>query len=257
MCGIIYRMTWLSTSILNILLTINSLVGNLGWTIIIFTVIFRGILLAFTWRSLKSMSKMRQVNSELQAIRKKYKDDPQAANLAQLELYKRYNINPMSGCLPQILQIFMLIVFYQALRQLLGHEGVANTSFFWLDLTQPDAWHIIPILAAATQLFLSVMTLPGGETRDIVPNDSRKKSIQKLNEEEEDMAQMAATMQKQMLFMMPFMTGMIAWSLPSGLGLYWIVSTIFSIVQQVFLSGWGGITLYFKRFISIFQRKET
>ena len=249
-------MSWLSTSILNILLTINSFVGNLGWTIIIFTIVFRSILLAFTWKSLKSMSKMREVNSELQAIRQKYKDDPQAANLAQLELYKKYNINPLSGCLPQILQIVMLIVFYQALRQLLGHENVGNTVFLTIDLTGPDPYHLIPVLAAASQLFLSVMTLPGGETPDIVPNDSKKKAIQKLNQEEEDTAQMAATMQKQMLFMMPFMTGMIAWTLPAGLGLYWIVSTVFSIVQQVYISGWGGIKIYYHRFINIFQQRK-
>lgn len=251
-------MSWLSTSILNILLTINSFVGNLGWTIIIFTIIFRLILLAFTWKSLKSMSKMREINGELQAIRKKYQDDPQAANIAQMELYKRYNINPLSGCLPQILQIFMLIVFYQALRQLLGQDNVGNTFFFGIDLTAPDPFHIIPILAAVSQLFLSVMTLPGGETPDLVPNDSKKKAIQKKNEQEEDMAQMAATMQKQMLFMMPFMTGMIAWSLPAGLGLYWIVSTVFTIIQQVYISGWGGITIYYHRFINtIRHRKES
>ena len=247
-------MSWLTTAIFNILLSINDLVGNLGVTIIIFTLLFRGILLACTWKSLKSLSKMREINGELQEIRQKYKNDQQAMNLAQLELYQRYNINPLSGCLPQILQIFMLIVFYQALRRLLVDESITNTMFLWLDLTKPDPLHIIPILAAASQLFLSVMTLPGGEQPDVVPNDSSKKAIQKLNEKEEDTAAMAATMQKQMLFMMPFMTGMIAWSLPSGLGLYWIVSTVFSIVQQVFISGWGGLTIYYHRIINIFHR---
>jgi membrane protein insertase Oxa1/YidC/SpoIIIJ len=80
-----------------------------------------------------------------------------------------------------------------------------------------------------------------------VPNESKNKKIKALNEKEEDTAQMANMMQKQMLYMMPFLSGFIAWNLPAGLGFYWIVSTIFSIGQQYFISGWGGLATYAKR----------
>lgn len=248
-------MSWLIDTILNILLAINNLVGNLGFSIIIFTLIFRGITLAFTYKSLKSMKKMQAMSGEVKALQKKYKNDPQALQLAQMELYKRYNVNPISGCLPQILQLIMLIIIYQVLLKLIGLENLANVNFFWLNLTQPDQFYIIPILAVLSQLFLSVMTLPGGEVRDLVPDKSKKKAIQELNEKETDTAQMAATMQKQMLFILPFMTGFIALKLPSGLGLYWVVSTIFSIGQQVLVSGWGGITIYWERLKKCFISK--
>jgi YidC/Oxa1 family membrane protein insertase len=87
---------------------------------------------------------------------------------------------------------------------------------------------------------MSLMISPGAEIPDIVPNESKKKEVQKANEKEEDFAEMAASMQKQMLFFMPVMTAFIAWRYPSGLALYWVITTVFSIVQQYFISGWGG-----------------
>lgn len=250
-------MTWIIDTILQIILWLNNLLGNLGLAIIVFTLIFRAIILVFTYKSLKSMKKIQAMSGEVKALQQKHKNDPQALQLAQLELYKKYNVNPLSGCLPQILQIIMLIIIYQVLIKLIGLENLENIKFLWLNLTQPDSIYIIPILAVITQLFLSLMTLPGGETRDVVPNESKKKAIQELNEKENNTAGMAATMQKQMLFMLPLMTGFIAIKLPSGLGLYWVISTLFSIFQQVFISGWGGITVYSSRLVKFFKAKIT
>src|SRR5258708_5024385 len=114
--------------------------------------------------------------------------------------------------------------------------------------------YVLPVLAGLTQLILSVMILPGGEVVDIVPNDSKNKKVIEENKKEEDSADMAATMQKQMLFMMPIMTGFIALRFPSGLTLYMVATTIFSIGQQLLLSGPGGLTLYIKRLLSIKNR---
>ncbi len=248
-------MTTIIDFILNIILSINNLIHNLGFSIIIFTLIFRFLMLAFTQKSLKSMKKMQSLSGELKSLKEKYKNDPQSLNLAQLELYKKHNINPVAGCLPQLLQLAMVIIIYQVLLKLIKMENLPNTQFFWLDLTQPDPVYLIPIFATLSQLFLSIMTAPGGEIRDIVPNKSKKTEIQKLNKKEDEAAQMASTMQKQMLFVLPFMTGFIAWKLPSGLGLYWIISTIFSIGQQFFLSGLGGIGIYYRRIKFLFERK--
>ena len=65
---------------------------------------------------------------------------------------------------------------------------------------------------------------------------------------------MAASMQKQMIFMMPFLSGFIAWNLPSGIGLYWIISTLFSIAQQHHLSGWGGVKVHYTNLVAKFKR---
>jgi YidC/Oxa1 family membrane protein insertase len=91
------------------------------------------------------------------------------------------------------------------------------------------------------------MISPGSEVRDIVPNKAKSKKIQQENVKEEEMADMAKNMQQQMIYIMPLMTGFIASRFPSGLAVYWVVANLFGIVQQYFVSGWGGISLYLKR----------
>lgn len=235
----------------NLLLSLNSLVGNMGLVIIIFTLLIRSLLLPLTLPSLKARKKILEIKPELDKLKKKHKDDKQALTQAQLELYKKYNLNPAAGCLPQILQIVVLIVLYRALIQFLDTSGVdgqiINTSFLWFDVVNPDSKLILPVLAGFSQLILSLMIAPGAETRDIVPNKSKSKKVQKKNEQEEDMAEMAAAMQQQMIFIMPIMTGFIATKFPAGLALYWVVSTVFSIIQQLFISGPGGLTSYINR----------
>jgi len=118
------------------------------------------------------------------------------------------------------------------------------------DLSPSKRKFVLPVLAAGTQFILSLMLAPGAEVRDIVPNDSKLKKVKEENEKEEDTAEMAQSMQRQMMFIMPIMTGFIALKFPSGLALYWVASTVFSVVQQYFVSGPGGLTLYVQRFMS-------
>ena len=147
-----------------------------------------------------------------------------------------------------------MIFLYRALITFLGdttHQGIdIKTTFFWMDLSLPDPKFILPVLAAGSQFILSLMLAPGAEVRDIVPNDSKLKKVKEANEKEEDTAEMAQSMQRQMMFIMPIMTGFIALKFPSGLALYWVASTVFSVVQQYFVSGPGGLTLYIERFLN-------
>jgi YidC/Oxa1 family membrane protein insertase len=229
----------------------NVLTGNLGAAIILFTLVIRFVLLPITLPSIKAQKKMMDLKPELDQLKKKHKGDATELQKAQMELYKKYNINPLAGCLPQLLQFGVLIVLYQTLLAFLkqptfnGHE--LNFNFWWFNLSHPDALYILPILAGVSQLILSLMLMPATETPDVVPNNSRKRKIQEANKKEEDTAEMAATIQQQMLFMMPIMTGVFALSFPSGLSLYWVITTVFSIVQQYFISGPGGIATYSHR----------
>lgn len=242
------------------LITLYNLTGNLGLSIIAFTLLTRAILLPLTLPSIKAQKKMREIQPELKKLKEKHGTDKQALQLAQLELYKKYNINPLAGCLPQIIQLAVLIFLYQALIKFLGTGQIngitVDPTFLWLNLSHPDALFILPILSGVTQLILSLMILPGGEVRDIVPNESKNKKVQKENKREEDMAEMAATMQQQMLFIMPVMTGFLALRFPSGLALYWVITTLFSIGQQYFLSGPGGLVTYSRRALAFIQRRR-
>lgn len=225
--------------------------GNLGLALILFTILVRGLLYPLTLSSLKAGNNLKKIQPELKELQKKHKGDKVAMQKAQMDLYKKYNVNPLAGCLPQLLQIGVLIVLYQVLVQFLGqseiHGVTINSNFLWLDLKHPDKTYIFPVLAGVTQLILSLMIAPGAEKRDIVENKSKKKVVQVENKKEEDFAEMAQNMQQQMIFILPVMTGFIALSFPAGLSLYWIVTTVFSIGQQWQVSGWGGLTLYATR----------
>ncbi len=243
-----------------VLIQLQGLTGNLGLSILVFTLLIRSLLLPLSLPSLKSQKKIRELQPEVDKLKEKHKNDKKAFQMAQLELYKKYNANPLSGCLPQIVQIVILIFLYRILVDFLGKaqiNGIAiDPHFLWLDLTKPDSLFILPVVAALTQLVLSVMILPGGEVADVVPNQSKDKKIQVANKKEEDSAEMAAAMQKQMLFMMPIMTGFIALRFPAGLTLYMVATTLFSIVQQFILTGPGGLATYSKKALYIAQKRR-
>ena len=243
-------MNFFSNFFSEILVFFNSVFGNVGVSIIVFTIVIRSLLLPLTLPSIKSSKKIKELQPKLKKLKEKHKNDKQAYALAQAQLYKSYNINPMAGCLPQILQLFILIVLYRSITSLFTAGGDLNFSFLWADLSQPDSRYIFPVLAAASQFILSLMLSPATQTRDIVPNDSKKLKVKAANAKEEDMAEMAASMQQQMMFMMPIMTGVIALRLPAGLALYWIMGTVFTLFTQVAVSGWGGIAVFWNKNIA-------
>lgn len=239
--------------IIEIIVQIYSYTGNLGVAIIIFTVLIRSILLPLTLPSLKAQKKMRELTPELNKLKKKHADKAELQK-AQLALYQRHNVNPLAGCLPQVAQIVVLILLYRALITFLGQtefNGIAlNMQFLGLNLAQPDQTYILPVVAAVTQLILSLMILPGGETPDMVDDNDTSEVAKDQNKQEDDMADMASTMQRQMVFMMPVMTGFIATRFPAGLALYWVATTVFSVAQQWIISGPGGLLMYPQRLLA-------
>ncbi|MEP7166941.1 MAG: YidC/Oxa1 family membrane protein insertase [Candidatus Woesebacteria bacterium] len=225
--------------------------GNFGVAIVLLTVLMRTILVPFTLPTLRSQKKMRDLKPKIDELKKKHKGDAKKIQQAQMELFKAHNINPLSGCLPYIVQFIVLIALYNVLRNFVANAAAigmnVQSSFFMFDLSKPDHSLIIPIIAAVSQLVLSLMILPGAEKHDLIPNNSKKKSVQKANEKETDTQEMAETMQKQMVFMMPIMTGIISYQFPAGLGIYWITTTAYSIIQQWMVSGPGALTDYWKK----------
>ncbi len=252
-------MSFFSDILNNFLIFLVGTTGSLGYSILIFTFLIRGALLPLTLPSLRSSEKMKKLQPEIKDLQKKHGKDKQGLQKAQMELYKKYNVNPLAGCIPQLAQLGILIVLYNVLINFLNSPTIngtsVNSSFFWLDLSVPDSKYILPVLAALTQFVLSLMISPGAETIDIVPNKSKSKKIQLENKKEEGTADMAQSMQQQMMFLMPIMTGFIALKFPSGLSLYWVATTIFSIGQQFYISGPGGLVIYYKRALGFISRK--
>jgi len=248
--------------LVNSLIFLYQILGhNLGLAIIGLTIIIRGLLTPLTAPSLKAAQKMKDLAPEMDKLKKKFGKDKQKLAQAQLELYKKYGINPAAGCLPQILQIIILLALFQAFSQVLKEDGEIikklndllygplkitdavsiQTRFLYLDLNKPDMIAlpfrlnilgfvidklpgIFLIGSAVVQFLSSKMMMPTVKAEEKVA----KKTVQK----EDDMA---TTMQKQMLYMMPLMTLFIGFNFPSGLVLYWLTFSLFMLGQQLLI----------------------
>lgn len=225
--------------ILNTLLWLYQVTGsNLGIAIILLTLLVRGLLIPFTLPQMKSAKKMATLKPELDALKKKHGHDAKLLQQKQMELYQTHKINPAAGCLPFIAQFIVLIALYRVFMNTLGGNGMVeiNSHFLLWDLKSKDPTHILPILAGLLQLVTSLTLLPA------IENEPEKRKG--TPEQKEDVAEMAQSMQQQMVFMMPIMTVIFSLQFPSGLALYWVITTAFSLAQQLIISGPGGLMVY-------------
>lgn len=215
----------------------NILFHNFGLAVIALTVVIRAVLVPITIPALKSAKKMMELKPHLDALKEKHGNDKQRLQQEQLRLYKEHGFNPLAGCLPYLVQFLVLIALYQVFINFLNNGQVngltINKVFLGIDLSKPDRTFILPLLAGATQLILSLMMMPSVSRQSL---DNGQKTKDQSSKED-----MQESMQKQMLFLMPAMTVFFGFSLPSGLALYWVVTTVFSVVQQYFVTGLGGL----------------
>ena len=231
------------------------LLSNLGGAIIVLTLIVRFALSPIMNRQLKSTKKMQELAPELEKIKAKFKNDKQKLMQAQMELYKQNGVNPASGCLPQIVQLIILISLYQAFNLVIKPDGLEvvkkineslysfnqlsvssalNLKFLYLDLSKPDKIPglgipgLFVIMATVFQFLSSKLMMP------VVKKE--EKAAAKTEVKTDDMA---SSMQKQMLYMFPLMTLIFGFTMPSGVMLYWFIFSLFSFIQQQIISSKG------------------
>lgn len=234
-------LNFLTDPISNLLIFLYTLTGNnFGLAIILLTVVIRAVLVPITLPSLRSVKKMQDLKPQLDKLKLKYKDKVKLQQ-AQLAFYKENGVNPMAGCLPQIVQLIILIALYQVFIRFIDSHTIngqeVDMNFLWLDLSRPDSLYILPVVAGLTQLVFSLMMRSGLESHLKAPKNKKER------QKEEDKLEMAQSLQQQMMYMMPIMTVIIALKFASGLALYWVVTTLFSVVQQYIISGPGGLLL--------------
>jgi len=198
---------------------------DFGISIIILTCIARLLLYPSTLKSIKSQKILQEIQPKIKEIQIKFKNNKEAQGREMMELYKKEKINPLSGCLPVLIQLPILIALFLVLKNLsldhvdsnilysfISNPGEINPLFLGvINLTQKSS--LLAILSGIFQFFQSKMMTP---------------KI-KLSKDKNDFSQM---MQKQMLYFFPFFTILILWELPSAIGLYWLTTTLFSIGQQ-------------------------
>jgi YidC/Oxa1 family membrane protein insertase len=205
-----------------------------GFAIILFTLIIKLITLPLTFQQLRASKAMQELQPELQELQKKYKGDREKLSQAQMEKYKEAGVNPLGGCLPTLIQLPVWFALYRALFDL-ANQGVLGEGFFWIpSLAEPHdlswLWPLPPSVGwatAAAYLVLPILTV----VSQIV--------VQKMMTPTKSDSQQA--MMNQMMMFMPLMFGFFAMQVPQGLALYWVTSNIFSLFQQYFVSGWGGL----------------
>ncbi len=196
----------LAVPMLHTLQWFHKYIPNYGIAIIVLTILIRLITFPLQWKSFKSMKKMQAIQPDLQKIREKYKDEPQKLQSETMDLFKRAGANPLSGCLPLLMQMPFFFAIYRVLYSAV--ELVGAPFFGWImDLSVKDPYYVLPVLMAAS-MFLQ----------------------QKLTPQ----ATMDPTQQKVML-LMPLIFGFMMHSLPAGLVLYIFVSTLFGLIQQLFV----------------------
>jgi YidC/Oxa1 family membrane protein insertase len=200
--------------------------GSAGLAIIVFTILLRVVLLPLTVKSIRSASSMQILQPKIKELQKRYGDDKAKLQAEQMKLYQEHGINPLSGCLPMLLQIPIFFGLYFAILDLSNNGvGAWGNGFLWLpSLADADPWHILPIVAAVFQFLQARMTRPAGQGK---PADA----------------------QQQMMYtatnFMPLMVVVFGWTFASGPVLYWAVSALFGVVQQWFITGWGSMREWF------------
>jgi YidC/Oxa1 family membrane protein insertase len=200
---------WLVVSLLRALKWVNGYIGNYGWSIIALTVIINLVMFPLRHKSVVSMRKMQEIQPEVKAIQDRYAklkmNDParQKMNVELMNLYRERGVNPASGCVPMLLTLPVLFAFYAMLSVAIELRGAPFVG--WIkDLSTYDPWFVTPVLMGATQFVQQKMAPATG-----------------------DPAQ-----QRIMLFMPLIFMTMFIWA-PSGLVLYWTVSNLWAIGQQV------------------------
>lgn len=220
-------------------------IGAYGVAIIVITLIIRALLAPLLQFQLvtsrRAMVEQRKLAPQVAELRKKYKKDPQRLNTETMKLYQEHGINPLGqfvGCLPMVLQMPVLIALYYAFTGFSHSAHVAQHFLFVPNLNQNPGAHplfngipipsdpvylIFPLLAALTTFVQSkMMQMPP-------PPNPTEQELQTMQ------------MQRTMVMISPLMIGFFALNVPAGLGLYWFVGNVVSIIQQSFVVGWGGL----------------
>jgi len=228
------------------------LFNNLGLAIIGFTICLRLILNPLTKPYMKSMKKMKDFAPQLEKLKTKYKGDKVKFAQAQADFYKEKGVNPGAGCLPYLLQIVVLIAFFNVFTRTISQGGdlvanfnkvlypplqfnqqeVIHTRFLYLDMTKPDVFRLpglpfplpgpILLLAAIVQFYSSKLMAPGVK---------KEENIAKKTKGQTDDFQVA--MQNSMSYTFPLFTIIFGMSFASGLALYWLLFSLMQLWQQL------------------------
>ncbi|MEX1064087.1 MAG: YidC/Oxa1 family membrane protein insertase [Candidatus Paceibacterota bacterium] len=203
---------------------------DFGLAIIILTIIIRFAFTPLSIKALVSQRALSKLQPKIKQLQDKHKNDKQALGQATMALYKEHNINPFSGCLPILIQLPVLLALYSALRS--GFQP-GSLDMLYAFITNPGhikemALGFINLAEKTPALAITAGVLQWFQSKQAA-------AFQAPSSPGEQESQ-AFKMNKQMLYFFPVMVIIIAWNLPAGLVLYWVVTTMFSIFEQLYIN---------------------
>ena len=210
--------------IFNLLIFLYNLVPgqDFGIAIILLTVLIKVVFMPLSLKTLRSQKQMQEIQPKLKELQEKHKDDKQAQAQATMQFYKENNINQLSGCLPLLIQLPILLAVY---RVIINGFKPETLDLLYGFISKPETINTVTMGFLDLSLNNPILALITGGLQFI----QMRKTTQKTSNKSGDQA---AMMTKQMAYFFPIMIIVIAWSLPAGLVLYWTTNTIFSIFEQ-------------------------
>ena len=198
-------LTFISAPLYWLLAAIQSFVGNWGWAIILLTIMIKAAFFPLNNAQYKSMAKMKKIQPRMKALKEQYGSDRERYSKAMMELYKREKVNPMSGCLPILVQIPVFIALYWVLLE--SVEMRQAPFALWIqDLSAKDPYFVLPVLMGAS-MFVTTWMSP-----------------------------VTDPMQRKLFMAMPVVFTAFFLFFPSGLVLYWLVNNVLQIIQQTYIN---------------------
>jgi YidC/Oxa1 family membrane protein insertase len=207
--------------LVNVLDSLTTLFSNAGLGIIAFTIIVKTLMLPLTVKALQSSKAMQELQPKIKELQKKHGNDRQRISQETMALYQQYRVNPMAGCLPMLIQIPIFLGLYNAIMRLsTSGAGLWDQGFVWLpSLAHPDPWHLLPIVAGLFQFVQTQMMRPANQPKSTDPQQAMMNSVMNI---------------------MPLTVVFFGWSFAAGPVLYWATQSVYSVVQQWFITGWGN-----------------
>lgn len=236
--------------LLTLLVIFYDFIHDFGLSVVVVTILIRLLLYPLYVTQIRSSRAMQELAPAMNDIKKKYGNDRQRLTEEQMKLYRERGINPAGGCLPTLIFLPVLIAMYNAFQQAphfdgatlqtivhryvpfitvgVPAEGHIDMSAHWLpwiaaagrDLSQPDPFYILPVLSAALQLVASIMALP---RNPVQTDDATQRTMQSMT------------------YTFPLLTIVLFRDFPAGVFIYYITTTVFQVVQQYFVMGWGQL----------------
>lgn len=211
--------------LLNALVALYYLTHDFGLSIILLTVLIKLILYPSSVKSMVFQRRIAKVQPQIKEIQKKYKNDKEKQSRALMELYQKEKITPLSGCLPGIIEAIIFLSLFLVIRGASNPAGISGGLYHFF----PQTMKIDLTLFGFIDLTKSLWTTTSGKVLVFVTGFLQ---FLQLKRSQEGVEQKKGDFQKEMLYFFPILTIIILAKFPAALGIYWLTTTVFSLLQQ-------------------------